>query len=158
MRIFGMDFGKKKEKPETGFSSGNISSETRFIAGDMSPETEAKLIAHYLGKKFKTEFTFRIRLDGYIDEPEYQLMLSDSGSVKWPTTAHYIYGDKTDNIFNLYSEFCKAYWRNVKRATDTLDDSALDEWDKNVLKSYRKTAVASSKDEMFLRATAEGLI
>lgn len=147
MRIFGMDFGKKKEKPETGFFSGNI-----------SPEAEAKLIAHYLGKKFKTEFTFRIRLDGYIDEPEYQLMLSDSGSVKWPTVAHYVYGHKTDSILDLYSEFCKAYWQNVKRTMDASDDSALDDWEKNLLKGYRETVIASSRDEMFLRATAEGLI
>ena len=54
--------------------------------------------------------------------------------------------------------FVESYWRDVERGLNALSDANLDKWDLDRAAEYREAAVASSREEMFLRAAAEGLV
>ena len=122
-------------------------------------EVEVRLIKHYLEKKFGHEFKARVKVDGYIDKPEYRLVLNDFGSTDMPSRVHTVWGDTVRDVLGLNYGFVNAYWRNVERGINAeLSDAALSKFDLEIMEGYRETAVAGSRSEMILRATAEGLL
>ena len=132
--------------------------ETARAGGDslsIPSEVEVRLIKHYLEKTFGHEFKARVKVDGYIDKPEYRLVLNECGS----TDIHVVWGDPVKDVLSLNYGFVNAYWRNVERGMNAeLSDAALSKFDLEIMEGYRETAVAGSRSEMILRATAEGLL
>ena len=126
--------------------------------GRVTAEDEARIIAHYLEKKFNHKFRFKIKVDGYIDDMEYKLVLTDDQEVKFPEFAHTLYGNSSKDIFSLYQNFCAAYWRNIARIAEIARNPAASQFEKTMEKSYSETAIASSRDELMFRASVEGLI
>lgn len=125
----------------------------------ISAETEVKLIKHYLEEKFGHEFKARVKVDGYIEEPEYRLVLNDYDATKGTDKSHSVWGDTVRDVLGLNFGFVNAYWRNVERGMNAAkSDVKLDRFDAERMADYRDTAVAGSRNEMILRAAAEGLI
>lgn len=62
------------------------------------------------------------------------------------------------NVLDTRKAFVEAYWYRVKRGQNALSDVNLDKWDSDMAAEYREMTVAGSREELFLRATVEGLI
>lgn len=121
----------------------------------VSPDDEFEIIKKLLGRKFGVELKERIRLDGYLDQPEYRLVLVDDAR------RHSVWGASVQDILALKSAFVDMYWREIGRIDKMEKQDAagqLDDWDKDRLADIKKTAVAGSREEMLLRAAAEGLL
>lgn len=143
-------FGGNREYPKKRNADSVFSS--------VSAETEVDIIRHYLEKKFNRKFRIRVKVEGYLDgEMEYRLVLDDrtDGGLR---NCHSVWGASSKNVFETKRAFVDSYWHNVKRGFDALSKNDLDNWDSQVAANYRETAVAGSREEMFLRATAEGII
>jgi len=145
-----------------GMFRKNEADETARDGGDslsIPPEVEVRLIKHYLEKKFGHKFSTRVKVDGYIDELEYRLVLNDCGSTDMPSRVHAVWGDTVRDVLGLNYGFVNAYWRNVERGMNAEKwDMDLSKFDQEIMEGYRETAVAGSRGEMILRATAEGLL
>ena len=126
---------------------------------DISPDVEVKLIKHYLEKKFGHEFKARVKIDGYIDDPEYRLVLNDYAATKGMNKSRSVWGDTVKDVLGLGYGFVNAYWRNVEKAVNAAkSEIKLDTFDEKRMADYRDTAVAYSREEMLLMAAAEGLL
>lgn len=127
----------------------------------VSPDTEVRLIKHYLEKKFGRKFKARVKVDGYLDDLEYRLVLNDDyddyDDCRGYDDSHALYGKTVKDVLDVSRGFVDAYWRNVEKAIRAeKSDDVKDEFDEERMADYRKTAVASSREEMLLRAAAEG--
>lgn len=132
---------------------------TPTVFNNISAETEVGLIKLFLERKFKKKFQERIRVDGYLGgDLEYKLAIDDYASSAGSDNYHSIWGKPTKNVLDVRKAFVKSYWRDVERGMKALSDTNLDKWDLDRAAEYREVAVASSREEMFLRAAAEGLV
>ena len=132
---------------------------TPIVFNNISAETEVGLIKLFLERKFKKKFQERIRIDGYLgDGLEYKLAIDDYTSSAGSDNYHSIWGKPTKNVLDTRKAFVESYWRGVERGMKALSDANLDKWDSDRAAEYREVAVASSREEMFLRAAAEGLV
>lgn len=89
---------------------------------------------------------------------EYKLVIDDYASSVGSDNYHSIWGKPTKNVLDVRKAFVESYWRDVERGMNALSDANLDKWDSDRAAEYRKMTVASSREEMFLRAAAEGLV
>lgn len=130
-----------------------------IVFNNISAETEVSLIKLFLERKFKKKFQERIRVDGYLGgDLEYKLVIDDYASSAGSDNYHSIWGKPTKNVLDTRKAFVESYWCNVERGLNALSDANLDKWDSDRAAEYREVAVASSREEMFLRAAAEGLV
>ena len=124
----------------------------------ISPDAEVGLIKRYLERKFNRKFKKRVKVDGYLDSPEYRLVLNDYDDCR-PFDSHAIWGDTVKDVLGLSYGFVNAYWRNVEKAINAeKSKTPLDKFDEERMADYRNMAVASSREEMLLRAAAEGAL
>ena len=147
-KIFSM-FGKTRNEPDpAGIAFPSISA-----------ETETGIIRRFLERKFNRKFQERVKVEGYLGGlMEYKLVIDDYNSGCGFDKYHSVWGDSVKDILCVRKAFIDAYWRGVKRGFDALSDNSLSEWDSDRAADLRETAVAGSREEMLLRATAEGLI
>ena len=143
-------FGKSRKQP--------IQDQASAVFSDISAETEVGIIKTLLERKFNRKFQARVKADGYVGgEMEYKLVLDDycsNGLHKY----HSVWGNPTQDVLGVRKAFVEAYWNGVKRGFDALSAPNLDKWDSDRAAELRETAVAGSREEMFLRAAAEGLV
>ena len=129
------------------------------VFNNISAETEVGLIKLFLERKFKNKFQERIRVDGYLGgDLEYKLVIDDYASSVGSNNYHSIWGKPVKNVLDVRKAFVELYWYNVERGLNALSYANLDKWDFDRAAEYREVAVASSREEMFLRAAAEGLV
>lgn len=144
---------RKTEKPR------QEQPQTRSVFNDLSAETEVNLIKTFLERKFNRKFQERVKVEGYLGgEMGYKLVLDDYNSGYGFDKYHSVWGNTEKDVLFVRQAFIKAYWDGVKRGFDALSDNTLDKWDSDRAFELRETAVAGSREEMILRATAEGLI
>ena len=89
---------------------------------------------------------------------EYKLVIDDYASSVGSDNYHSIWGKPTKNVLDVRKAFVESYWHDVERGMNALSDANLDKWDSDRAAEYREVAVASSREEMFLHAAAEGLV
>lgn len=89
---------------------------------------------------------------------EYKLVIDDYASSVGSDNYHSIWGKSTKNVLDVRKAFIESYWRDVERGLKAFSVANLDKWDLVRAAEYREVAVASSREEMFLRAAAEGLV
>ena len=129
------------------------------VFNNISAETEVSLIKLFLERKFKKKFQERIRVDGYLGgDLEYKLVIDDYASSAGSDNYHSIWGKPTKNVLDVRKAFVEAYWHKVELGKNAPSDINLDKWDSDRAAEYRETTVASSREELFLRASVEGLI
>lgn len=129
------------------------------VFNNISAETEVGLIKLFLERKFKRKFQERIKVEGFLGgDLEYKLVIDDYNSGHWPDKYHSVWGKSVKNVLNTRKAFVEAYWHGVELGQNALSDVNLDKWDSDRAAEYRETTVASSREELFLRATMEGLI
>lgn len=125
----------------------------------ISAETEVGLIKRFLERKFNRKFQERVKVEGYLGGlMEYKLIIDDYNSGVGLDKYHSVWGDSVKDILCVRKAFINAYWRGVKRGFDALSNNNLSKWDSDRAFELRETAVAGSREEMILRATAECLI
>ena len=61
-------------------------------------------------------------------------------------------------MLDVRKAFVEAYWHGVEQGKNALSNINLDKWDSDRAAEYRETTVASSREELFLHASVEGLI
>lgn len=145
-------FGKTEKSRQEQSYAGSV-------FNNLSAETEVNIIRRFLERKFNRKFQERVKVEGYLgDLLEYKLVIDDYNSGYGFDKYHSIWGDSVKDILCVRKAFIDAYWRNVKRGFDALSDNSLSKWDSDRAFKLRETAVAGSREELFLRATAEGLI
>lgn len=150
-KIFRNTPGKRPDLPAAAFPR-------------ISAEDEVKLIKQFLERKFKRKFQTRVKIEGYLGgEVDFKLVVDDYKSSDSKRGYHSIWGGAVQDVLRVHEAFVDSYWRGVKRGFDHLadegnDGDVLDKWDRERAAELRDTAVASSREEMLLRATAEGLI
>lgn len=130
------------------------------VFNGLSAEIEVDIIKRFLEQKFNRKFQERVKVEGYLGGlMEYKLVIDDynSESSKFDRY-HSVWSDSVKDILCVRRAFIDAYWRGVKRGFDALSDNSLSKWDSDRAFELRETAVAGSREEMILRATAEGLI
>lgn len=138
--------GRKQPRAESVFNS-------------LPAETEVDIIKRFLERKFNRKFQKRVKVDGYLGGPiEYKLVIDDYDSGCGFDKYHSVWGDSVEDILRVRRAFVDAYWRGVKRGFDALSDNSLSKWDSDRAFELRETAVAGSREEMILRAAAEGLV
>ena len=89
---------------------------------------------------------------------EYKLVIDDYASSVGSDNYHSIWGKPTKNVLDVRKAFVESYWHDVERRMNAFSDANLDKWDSDRAAEYREVAVASSREEMFLRAAAEGFV
>lgn len=137
----------------------SIESTSSCKAKELSIEAEVNFIKDLLEKKFNAKFQARVRVDGYLGEDlYYSLVIDDYCNHSPPNGNHSIYGYKTKNILDVRKEFLKAYWDNIEEV-DAIRTTRkeLDAWDAKRIARYKETAVASSHEELLIRAEMEGV-
>ena len=129
------------------------------VFNNISAETEVSLIKLFLERKFKRKFQERIKVDGFLgSDLEYRLVIDDHNSGDWPCNYHSIWGKSVKNVLDVRKAFVEAYWHKGELGKNAPSDINLDKWDSDRAAEYRETTVASSREELFLRASVEGLI
>lgn len=129
------------------------------IFNNISAETEVSLIKLFLERKFKRKFQERIKVEGFLgSDLEYRLIIDDYKSRHQPGNYHSVWGKFVKNILDVRKAFVEAYWHRVELGKNALSDINLDKWDSDRAAEYREMTVASSREELFLRASVEGLI
>lgn len=125
-------------------------------------ETEVDIIKRLLERKFGHAFQMRVKAEGYLGERmAYRLVVddfcSDCRTPARSVSAHSVWGGETYDILDVKKEFLREYWRKVDKGVEALGKQ-LDKWDSDRAAEYREMSVAGSREEMLLRAAAEGLI
>ena len=129
------------------------------VFNNISAETEVSLIKLFLERKFKRKFQERIKVEGFLgSDLEYRLIIDDYNSRHQPGHYHSIWGKSVKNVLAVRKAFVEAYWHKVELGKNAPSDINLDKWDSDRAAEYRETTVASSREELFLRASVEGLI
>ena len=146
--IFGKTEEPRQEQPRGG-----------SVFNGLSAEIEVNIIKRFLERKFNRKFQERVKVEGYLGGlMEYKLVIDDYNSGVGLDKYHSVWGDSVKDILCVRKAFIDAYWRGVKRGFDALSDNSLSKWDSDRASELRETAVAGSREEMILRATAEGLV
>jgi len=122
----------------------------------LRPEIELNLIEELLEQKFHTPFERRVRLDGYIDEPRYRLVLENY------KTAHSdnmigIYGGESGSVLDLHEKFVEKYWADFDRFAGK-EPPAPHSFERRTYDDWQRSAVAGSREEFLLQAQVRGLI
>lgn len=125
-------------------------------ADDLPAEAEVELIRTLLERAHGGKFKKRVKLDGFIDRPEYRLVIENFGS-DHSGNAVSVYGGSCENVLDVNKYFVKKYWEDNAKMLET-DPETLDGWDRRVWEWKKTASVAASRDEMILIASAEGLI
>lgn len=142
-----------------GTSDAEKAGSTTAVFSSISAETEVGLIKLFLERKFKRKFQERIKVEGYLGgDLEYKLVIDDFGSSAGLDKYHSVWGKSVKNVLDARKAFVEAYWRGVERGQNALSDASLDKWDSDRAAEYRETTVAGSREELLLRAAAEGLV
>ena len=129
------------------------------VFNNISAETEVSLIKLFLERKFKRKFQERIKIEGFLgSDLEYKLVIDDYNSGCWPCNYHSVWGKSVKNVLDVRKAFVEAYWHGVEQGKNALSNINLDKWDSDRAAEYRETTVASSREELFLHASVEGLI
>ena len=129
------------------------------VFNNISAEIEVGLIKLFLERKFKRKFQERIKVEGFLgSDLEYRLIIDDCNSRHQPGNYHSVWGKSVKNVLDVRKAFVEAYWHRVELGKNALSDINLDKWDSDRAAEYRETTVASSREELFLRASVEGLI
>lgn len=132
---------------------------TGSVFNNLSAEIEVNIIKRFLEQKFNRKFQERVKIEGYLGGMiEYKLVIDDYNSGVGRDKYHSVWGDSVKDILCVRKAFIDAYWRGVKRGFDALSVNNLSKWDSDRAFELRETAVASSREEMILRATVECLI
>ena len=93
-------------------------------------ETEVAIIKQFLERKFDRKFQARVKVEGYLGgDMEYKLTIDDYSAGPSVNRYHSVWGRPVKNVLDVHRAF-----------------------------DLRETAIAGSREEMILRATAEGLI
>ena len=125
-------------------------------ADDLPAETEVELIRTLLERAHGGKFKKRVKLGGFIDRPEYRLVIENFGS-DHPGNGVSVYGGCCENVLDVNRCFVKKYWEDNAKMLET-DPKTLDGWDRRIWEGRKAVSVAASRDEMLLVASAEGLI
>ena len=144
---------------EVGLEDCHSAESTSCKAKELSTEAEVNFIKDLLEKKFNVKFQERVRVEGYLGENlYYSLVIDDYCNPSPPNSHHSIYGYKTKSILDVRKEFLKAYWDNIEEV-DAIRTTRkeLDAWDTKRIDRYKETAVASSHEELLIRAEMEGV-
>lgn len=142
-----------------GTADAEKAGSTTAVFSNVSAEIEVGLIKLFLERKFKRKFQERIKVEGYLGgDLEYKLVIDDYNSGSWLGKYHSVWGKSVKNVLDTRKAFVEAYWHGVERGQNALFDANLDKWDSDRAAEYRETTVAGSREELFLRAAAEGLI
>ena len=129
------------------------------VFNSLSAETEVGIIKRFLERKFNRKFQERVKVEGYLGGAmEYKLVIDDYNSGCGLDKYHSVWGDSVKDVLCVRDAFIKGYWSRVKRGFDAMQTCNLSKWDSDRAFEYRETAVAGSREEMLLRAAAEGLI
>lgn len=147
--IFGKTEKPREEQPYAG-----------SVFNSLSAEVEVGIIRRFLERKFNRKFQERVKVEGYLGGlMEYKLVIDDYNSETSKLDRyHSVWGDSVKDILCVRKAFIDAYWRGVKRGFDALSDNSLSKWDSDRARELRETAIAGSREEMLVRAAAEGLI
>lgn len=146
--IFGKTEKPREEQPHAG-----------FVFNSLSAEVEVGIIRRFLEQKFNRKFQERVKVEGYLGGlMEYKLVIDDYNSGVGLGKYHSVWGNSVKDILCVRRAFIDAYWRGVKRGFDALSDNSLSKWDSDRARELRETAIAGSREEMLVRAAAEGLI
>ena len=130
-----------------------------IVFNNISAEIEVGLIKLFLERKFKRKFQERIKVEGFLgSDLEYRLVIDDYNSRHQPGNYHSVWGKSVKNVLDVRKAFVEAYWHKVELGKNAPSDINLDKWDSDRAAEYKETAVASSREELFLRASVEGLI
>ena len=125
----------------------------------ISAEVEVGIIRRFLEQKFNRKFQERVKVEGYLGGlMEYKLVIDDYNSGVGLGKYHSVWGNSVKDVLCVRKAFIDAYWRGVKRGFDALSDNSLSKWDSDRARELRETAIAGSREEMLVRAAAEGLI
>lgn len=152
-------FRKKRGKG----AGPNDAGQAHAVFGDVPAEIEVDIIKRFLERKFGHAFQMRVKAEGYLGERmAYRLVVDDFCSdcrspYSASTSAHSVWGGETYDILDVKKEFLHEYWRKVDKGVEALGKQ-LDKWDSDRAAEYREMSVAGSREEMLLRAAAEGLI
>ena len=129
------------------------------ISIDLTPEKEVELIQTFLEKKFKTKFEKRIKVEGYLDDLQYKLVLENYRTRKsYGDNAVAVWGGNSKSVFDISKEFVSNYWWRIDKYLCKDQDQKFDSFDKYSYDDCLKTAVANSREEFLLKAEAAGLI
>lgn len=152
--------GRIRGKKPGGDDSQTEETRSDYVP-DVSPDTEVRLIRENLERKFSSKFKSRVKVDGYLDEMNYCLVLNnyESDDTKdW----HSLWGGRTHNVLDVNKSFAVSYWENIRRAKEVLSDrskaEALSSFERERHQKALAEAVAESREEMLLRAAVEGRI
>ena len=145
-------FGKTEKPEQEQLPAGSVFS-------SLSAEVEVGIIRRFLEQKFNRKFQERVKVEGYLGGlMEYKLVIDDYNSGVGLGKYHSVWGNSVKDILCVRRAFIDAYWRGVKRGFDALSDNSLSKWDSDRARELRETAIAGSREEMLVRAAAEGLI
>ena len=123
------------------------------VFNNISAETEVSLIKLFLERKLKRKFQERIKVEGFLGgDLEYRLVIDDHNSGCLPRNYHSVWGNSVKNALDVRKAFVEAYWHKVELGKNAPSDINLDKWDSDRAAEYRETTVASSREELFLRA------
>ena len=151
MNILKSLFGKSESK-QSGALTNN---------GDLpqiSADTEVLLIKDGLERKFGHRFQTKVKVDGYLDEMEYRLVINDY-DVDGLTNCHSVWGGATKNVLDLSAAFVAGYWDGLHRARQKLtEEKNISDFDRESAKNRLDMAVAGSREELIMRAVVEGKI
>jgi len=117
------------------------------------PEAEVDFIMKLLEKKLGTPFTRRVKLDGYIDEPEYRLVVNNYASAK---TGQFvaIFGGGSKNVLDISTKFLEKYWADSEKYSNA-DVSRMDSFDRSIYEDWKRAEVAGSREELILLMETE---
>jgi len=127
-----------------------------ILHGCPRPEAEIDFIMKLLEKKFSTPFKKRIKLDGYIEKPEYRLVIDNYGAAANGGNLISIYGGASENILDICSRFVEKYWADSEKYSHA-DVNAMDSFDRGIYDRWKRTEVAGSREELVLMMEVEGV-
>ena len=146
---------RKHMKTKSG-NSKKSSSNNEHEPISISSEDEVELIKRALEKKHNIKFMKNVSLGGFINKPEYRLVLE---SVRHDFSDPYVFviGAATENILDINEPFLKRFWEErsrherIKRGEEEYEN----EFDKEALD---QRDIAPSRNAFLLKAQIEGLL
>lgn len=123
----------------------------------LSAEQKVDLLICLFEEKYNAKIDKRIMLSGYLDEPEYKLVLDFEYKEFKNDVPISIFGKSTKNILEVYSKFLEQYWEDREKMK-RIEAEGLEN-DRKIYLSYLKDeTICMSESELLLKAQIKGYI
>lgn len=124
---------------------------------DLSSEQKVDLLIQLFEDKYDAKIEKKIMLGGYLDKPEYKLVLNFNYREYVYDNPLAIFGKYTKNILEIYDMFLKQYWEDFEKMKQ-IEAEGSEQDKKLYLPYYKRSFICTSESELLLKSQIKGYI